>query len=140
MNVRRRGFRDLEWTWTDGCEFSLHFPTFTMLQKPLWQIKVDNRPICSGKMINRSFRDSILRAKLPFMEWTCLGTTIYEEPSHCSGIIRRADGRRLAVWRKRGCGGVVVCRDGTADELLPILSSIALINFWALAGPDGSCD
>jgi len=140
VDVRRRSQTEYAWLGCDGAEFRLQFPTFSIGRKPWWHILKNDEIICSGQMVNPRFRDAMLRARLPHTEWSIGGELIYVEPWYCSGVIRRADRRRLAVWRLRYCRRAsveIACRSGLPQNLVPVIAGMVLANLTDPANNNG---
>jgi hypothetical protein len=139
IRIKRCSSYEIQFTWPDIGDVCLHFPQYGMFQTPQWYIHVEGVPVCSGRMVNRTLRESILGAKLPFLEWNFSGATIYEEPTYCAGTIYDHNRRRLAFWRKR-CrwqAGTIVVRYSVSDYLLCILCAMVLTSFWDLGNDSG---
>lgn len=133
IDVTKLSQGEVGWTWHDGADYRLRFPLNSMWQTPMWHIRVADDTICSGHTVNASFRDSILLAALPHREWDYGGQVIHDEPAYCSGVMRRADKRRIAVW-KRLCSpngwAEIICRDGIPKTLVPLLLGMLVSNLY----------
>jgi hypothetical protein len=132
---------EIAWKWCDTPEYRLQFPIFSMGRKPVWNIVSGGRTIATGRLKQPGFRDTIFRAKLPRTEWSIGEEIVSVEPSYCSGVIRRADHVRLAVWRRR-CyrqrAAEVVCRPVLPLTLVSIIAGLVLAQVFDPAN-NGIC-
>ncbi len=136
ISVRRDG-RRATWTWTDGKQYTLEYPTPTFFKKMWWHIYVDGQKICSGVWRHPSAKDTIFKAALLYIEWHFDNEIVLEESWYCSNTLRLANGRRLAVSRR--CGDRrVVCRDNHPTIPVPAIIAMILANKRDLYPSSGS--
>jgi hypothetical protein len=135
VEVRRPKRHKLVWTWPDGIEYSLLCPRCTPFKRLWWHIGSADETICSGQMLHPSLFDTFVRAAFPYIRWKFHGEIIQDEPACCSGTLRLANGRRLAVWRQRR-RFEAVCRDNNPNVPLPITLGMILARLFDPETPD----
>jgi hypothetical protein len=118
-------FSELNWTWTDGTEYSLLTRITNLGANPSRKIACSGKTLCEGNL------------HIPFigqsrLEWTLGSDTLLMIPGCCQGkLVRPANQKRFAVWHQRITWGSWPQADGVwrpnlAPSLHPLIFGMIL--------------